>query len=244
MKKYHCQNFWCYFLATVVLLLSFSLHAQKLTLATTDWCPYTCQEMTSQGDVTAYIKSLLAKHNVDLKVLFLPWARAIQEAKIGNVDGVLTGVKSEAPFLHFTSTATSYYQSCFFALAKTKEKLQFNHINKAVIGIISEHSYGQQIDHFIANDTANRYLEVHGSEPLKRLGRLLELKRIDYFIEEINVAHYTLNDKFTPVICGEQNPFYLGLTMKKPAHANILQLLNEEIRRTPMTLRVNVKPSL
>lgn len=199
--------------------------------------------MASQGNVTTYIKSLLAKHKVDLQVIFLPWARAIQEAKVGNVDGVLTGVKSEAPFLHFTSTATSYYQSCFFALTKPKQKLKYNDINQAVIGIISEHSYGQKIDRFIAADTVNRYVEVHGNQPLKRLGRLLELKRIDYFIEEINVAHYTLDDKFTPVLCGEQNPFYLGLTMKKPAHANMLQLLNEEIQRTPMALQANVTPS-
>ena len=78
-------------LLVLVSLSSFAQNSKKLTLATTPWCPYTCDNSTDEfGLVGRQINTLLKGLGIELNIVSYPWSRAVRAAQLGNVDGLLT----------------------------------------------------------------------------------------------------------------------------------------------------------
>lgn len=95
--------------------VSESTSNHQLTLATSRWCPYTCDNNAGEfGVIGRYLTLVFGQLNVELTIVSYPWSPAIKLAENGQVDGLLTAIPTEAPFLIFTNSAISTYRMCFF----------------------------------------------------------------------------------------------------------------------------------
>ncbi len=73
----------------LVFLFSGNALAQTLTLATTDWEPIYGRSLPEQGFFSAVSKAVFKRAGYDIKIQFLPWKRALEEARSGKYDGLL-----------------------------------------------------------------------------------------------------------------------------------------------------------
>ena len=70
-----------------VVFLSFSALAaerERVVITTLDWPPYTGSEVPKSGATTEVVRQAFDQAGIDVDVQFLPWKRAIAEAKNGD----------------------------------------------------------------------------------------------------------------------------------------------------------------
>lgn len=73
----------------LVLTLCAPLHAREVVLGTTAWVPYIGLGLPGQGYVAEVAREALARSGHSLRLVFLPWARAVHMARLGKLDGYL-----------------------------------------------------------------------------------------------------------------------------------------------------------
>ncbi|WP_164848345.1 ABC transporter substrate-binding protein [Halobacteriovorax sp. HLS] len=217
-----------------IFLLSSSINALTLNFAATEWCPYTCSKMPSQGIAVEYLKVVFKEVGVDIAVRILPWKRAINLVNRGELDGLLTAVESEAPSLVFTNQPTMTYRSCAFTDDPNVKKIQFKDIPNHVVGVLAGYSYGVEFDDFFLNNKnkTDSALVIKGNDGLDRLYRLLKKKRINFFLEEEKVARYSIKQTLYPVLCGKENPFYIGLSPKVIDVTDLISRLDAQLKKS------------
>jgi len=218
-----------------ILITTSYTNAGKLILGAAEWCPYTCSSLKNGGIVHEYIETIAKNNNIEIEIKFLPWNRAVQMAQTGGIDGLLTGVKEEAPKLVFTTTPTMQYRSCAFSTSKQR-KISANQIESKRIAYISSYSYGEPFDSILKKETISK-IEIKGKDPLLRLKRLVDSKRADIFIEDEKVAKFYLGKGISPLFCGVSTPFFLGVNGQKSIGLKFLNILNKEIKKTEKLLK-------
>lgn len=78
-------------LIVLCLIACAPLHAfaeRKLSLSTLEWPPYTSQAQADGGYATAVVSAAFAAVGITVDVHYHPWARALEEARRGRVDGL------------------------------------------------------------------------------------------------------------------------------------------------------------
>ena len=60
---------------------------QHVVLATGEWPPFTGQSLPEQGLLCKVIRDIFAESGVSVDIVFRPWQRAMEEARLGKVDG-------------------------------------------------------------------------------------------------------------------------------------------------------------
>ncbi|WP_250659254.1 substrate-binding periplasmic protein [Alkalimarinus coralli] len=201
------------------LLASKSTTKQSLHFATTDWCPYICDDENSPGFIIEYLTKSLAAHNISLEISIFPWSRAIHMAQTGAVDGLATATEVEAPGFLFTEVPTGSYQMCFYS----QEFDEFTYSDRAslsnkAIGAIKGYGYGEPIDSMIAMPLEHEKITLLAtSNPLYSLIGMLEASRIELFIEDEAVVRHFLNQnaekyKIRKAGCLDQVPFYTAIS--------------------------------
>ncbi len=235
-------------IACLFLLLSLPLASKEqitLTLATTNWCPYTCiDEGFSSNIVGNYVTKLLSKHNIEVKIITRPWSRAIKSAEIGQVDGLLTAIHSEAPTLHFTQSPIAHFQVCFYAnKAAHWQYSEPLNLQQFVLGVIQDYGYEDQIDQYIlTNSNTERIVSLSGNEGTPRLLNMLIKGRVDIIVEDKLVLNWHIKRagiNITNIVnagCMRAKPFYLALNNFKKSHQIILNILNKEFSSLENTI--------
>ncbi|WP_448212409.1 substrate-binding periplasmic protein [Colwellia sp. MEBiC06753] len=218
------QRFW----RVLLLVLSTNAYAREdisiqhtLTLATTAWCPYTCDSNNyPHGVIGHYLTTILAEQNISLRIVSFPWARAIKLATDGSIDGLLTAVPSEAPQLIFSGQPISHYQVCFYTASNStwqyQQPLNFSGLT---LGVIKGYGYGSPLDEYLTSPPANNAIvELSGQQGATRLAEMILAKRIDVFAEDqLVVSSLPTTNKFAPSMlrnagCMSSEPFYLALS--------------------------------
>lgn len=209
-----------------------------IILATTDWCPYACEkEPSKKGIVHDYIEHLVAQQNRNLELVFLPWARAVQEVNNGNNHGLLTAVPAEAPNLLFTRQPLMAYQMCFYGLADATWRYKgHTSLSSTIFGVMANYGYGEPLDSFVSNYRNTNVVKLAGSDGLERLVAMLEKGRLDSFVADSHVIDWHLKQRqkapFQSLGCLSQNPFYLALSPKLPWAAEFLASLDKALADT------------
>jgi polar amino acid transport system substrate-binding protein len=73
----------------VGLMASSTAQAREVRLVTLNWPPYYGAELPDQGFITDVVRQALDRQGHTLVVEFMPWARALREARNGAADGLL-----------------------------------------------------------------------------------------------------------------------------------------------------------
>ncbi len=205
----------------------------SLHLASTDWCPYVCDDKSNPGFIVEYLKELFSLHNITLKVTIAPWSRSIYMAQNGQVDGLVTATESEVPSFHLTHIPTGAYQMCFFSKdADTFLYAGRKSLSDRVIGGIKDYGYGEPVDSMIASPKENEKIKlISTSSPLYSLIGMLERSRFDLFIEDSTVVENFLNDnpnqyKIRNAGCLDKVSFYTAISPKYKFAKQLVEELN------------------
>lgn len=213
---------------------------KQLHLATTDWCPYACpNDPQRPGIVHEYLTGLLKAHGVDVQITFYPWARAVALASGGSVDGLLTAVPTEAPTLRFTHVPTMAYSVCFYTTAANAwQYTGAESLPGATIGVIKDYAYGEPVDGFVRDPThAARINVLTGSEGIKRLFGMLDVARMDAFLDDRNVVAWSAAQagvdvsRYRNAGCLDENPFYVAIHPGRPWADALIALLDAELAK-------------
>lgn len=206
---------------------------KTLRLASTNWCPYICEEQQSSGFIVNYMRALLATKNIELEVTVLPWSRAINMAQQGRLDGLLTAVESEAEGFKLTNEPTGSYQICLYS--RLDDSISYTDrasLQNITLGGVKEYGYGEPIDSVLRSPEAGESSELVSSDkPLDQLIRMLEARRIDLFAEDKHVVDHFLTthpEQEPPRLAGclKEVPFYTAISPKTENSEQWIELLN------------------
>lgn len=211
----------------------------QIKLAGTHWCPYTCAYSKHPGFVSEFIRALLEGQGVSLTIDLMPWGTAVQKAKSGEYDGLITAVVPEAPQFIFTHLATDVQQSCFY----TKQSSTWSFDGLASLkgqrlGVIAGYGYGTPVDEWIASQQSKDTLYVSTQKAaLIDLLERLESGDITTLIEDRYVISHVLyrnkREKHSLRIAGclADNPFYLAMNPKSPHARQIVEMLDKALQK-------------
>lgn len=83
---------WKYTLMLVVslsFLAGAARSADTLTLAASEYPPYMSSQMSNGGVAVAIVREAFRRAGYSAKTIYLPWARAVSEARDGHLDGIV-----------------------------------------------------------------------------------------------------------------------------------------------------------
>lgn len=209
---------------------------KQLTFAAAQWCPYSCGD--GRGIVSDYLHEIFAQQGIELIVKTIPWSRALQEARFGHIDGVLTLVPGEAQALLMPEVATMHYQDCFYT--RPGSDWQFTGVTslpQQVLGVVQDYSFDGAMDDYIKNNANNpqRLQSMVGSQPSLRLINMLQRGRIDTYLDDKRVMSYSLKqlqqapNALLNAGCLAEKPLYLGLSPQPAWAHHLLKQLNKAL---------------
>ncbi len=226
-------NLWLF-----TILVSVTTHADPLKLATTEWCPYTCFEQSEQDNfIGRYLTHVFKQLGIELSLVSYPWARSVNLAENGAVDGLLTAVKAEAPSLLFTSTPIAYYQVCLYTLDPTWTYTTPDDLKSKKLGIIRNYGYAQEIDNYIADPENQKRLEVvSGERATARLVQMLISDRTEVIVEDRLVLSREAQKHNIDISlvrnagCTKAEPYYVAIHPSVESAAQTIAALNVALR--------------
>ncbi|MBN1971737.1 MAG: transporter substrate-binding domain-containing protein [Candidatus Delongbacteria bacterium] len=181
MKKVIVFLFFIFFVTTV--------YSETVKLTTLDWEPYIGQKLNNQGFVAEIVKEAFKRGGYDIEIQYYPWARTVDKAKKGEVDGYMPEYYSE-------ELKNDFYVSEPFAggpvgLFKRKgfdlkyEKLE--DLKGYKIGVVRDYVNEENFD------KATYLTKDEVTDDLTNIKKLLA-NRIDLFVADKFVGFYLLNE--------------------------------------------------
>lgn len=184
-------------LLLLVIVIPSGSYAERITIAADPWCPYNCEPKSQdEGFMVVLVKEILAKNNIEVDYISMPWARALKEAEKGNITGVVGALKTDAPGFIFPEYPQGVITDSFFT--KAESRWIFNDVDSLSdksLGIIEGYTYGKKLDEYIK---ANRYdydrVQIAGGDDAlgQNVAKMLSGK-LDVVIEDRNVFNYYAN---------------------------------------------------
>ncbi|MDX1949742.1 MAG: transporter substrate-binding domain-containing protein [Rickettsiales bacterium] len=204
------------FILFILFLIPINSHSEekieRVIIAADEWCPYNCIPNSKyEGVLVEIARQALKEHNIEVKYITMPWARAVEQARLGKIDAVFGASKPDTPDFIFPKTPQQKMVNAFYVTDKNKDwKYEgIKSLENMSIGVINGYSYGnKELDDYILknSDYISKVQVANGDEP--QFQNLVKLKRsrIDAVIEDENVMKYILKKyKIDGVFKSEKN---------------------------------------
>jgi polar amino acid transport system substrate-binding protein len=205
------------FLYIYIYILTFSQIALAndniVTLATLNWEPYIGQTLKNNGFTALIVKEAFKAEGYDTKFVFTPWARSVEEAKKGKLDGLMPEYYDDSPNgrLKDFVYSNSFFEGPvgFLALKSSKIKYVMNSNLNKVYDNLKKYKFGVVRDYINEKNFDARTYEISSSKGHegRDLGieiansdeinvKKLDKKRIDLIFIDKLVAFYYINKLF------------------------------------------------
>lgn len=254
LEKFREINFHFILLSSFFLILSLPLQAQTsnsdpalptiaaprdLEMVTTEWPPYSGEELSDYGLSSATVRTVFANANMTIHLSVLPWRRALQTFRTTrDIDGIFPVYKDREGFDEMLLSAPISYSPMGFVVFhnqlfdwKTLADLQ-----GMAIGVVAGYTNTPLFDELVAS---GKLRTVETNDDLTLL-RLLRTNRIDVAVMDKLVMEHLLGtyQEFAQVVNSFRfHPTPLankGLYVafhKTPAGANLREIFNQELNR-------------
>lgn len=156
----------------LALTLCSPLHAREVVLSTTAWVPYIGLGLPGQGYVAEVAREALARSGHSLRLVFLPWARAVHMARQGKFDGYLPEYDSPEMQREFLFSAPFPGGPLGFFKRRTTpmlQSLELDDLKPYRIGVVRGYVNTPQFDartdlnkHYANDDEANLRMLLAG----------------------------------------------------------------------------------
>ncbi|WP_088332611.1 transporter substrate-binding domain-containing protein [Lacimicrobium sp. SS2-24] len=183
-------------LATV--FLSTQIQAKTLVLAADLWCPYNCQpDSDTPGFMVEIARKVFSRHDMQVQYRLVPWSRAVQSARDGDVDAVIGATLNDAPDFVFPRLEQGKMRTALWAAPDLSWRYQgLPSLSEVVLGVSAGYSYGRAIDGYIADPLNQNFIHVlFGTAPLAQGLRMLGAGRIDVMVEDESVFRFYVRQR-------------------------------------------------
>ena len=178
---------------TSLLLLCISLQAESIKLTSLEWEPYVGQKIQDNGFITEIIKeSYKAQEINDVTIFYLAWAKTVELAQIGNVDGCYPAYYRNAMESDFIfSDPMPCGPLAFLKLKDTT----FNYTGKVEelkpykIGVVSGYTNTKEID------SSKELTLIQAKDDITNLRNLVAGKVDVAIVDPLVAQAYMANDK-------------------------------------------------
>ncbi len=222
-------------ISAFLLLGSLSVFADTITIKADQWCPYNCDPKSDKpGYIIEAAKIIFEKAGHKLDYQTMAWPRALQDAKDGNITGVV-GANAEEVKEGFVLPKVPQGLNAFSFFVKKGSSWKYTGPDSLkqlkYLGVIADYSYNDEINAFIK---ANKPLIdlAAGETPLDQCMKKLDAGRITAVVEDRNVfnlaaANSSFKDSFEDAgTSAEKIKLYMAFSSKNPKakeYASILE---------------------
>lgn len=244
-------SLYCFLrVALFLLLTSLSCHyvaadssSVKTTIkvAKSPWCPYVCgiQEHERTGYITETVEQILTEHGYRIEYVELNFARGVQLVEKGQLDLVLSIFKTESDSLIYNKIPVAFSHNYFFTLANSGWQYSDIHSLRQIrLGAIQGYDY---LDNALNNHIYSRQIGavtmVSGEHPQQRLLQLLQLDRIDTFLDDLVVVRHELQ-KLSPqpqiIIAGQTRgaePIYVAVSPHLEIANELIRIIDNQLHQ-------------
>ena len=185
--------------------------------------PYMGEGLRERGFLPALITEAMARQKTAIKIRVVPWARAIENVRLGKADAILGVYHTEerAVFLDYSEPVTVVRTVLFSLKANGIRYSSLEDLRPYSIGVVRGSSYGPGFDQA-------DYLDKHEvSQEILNVRKLLK-RRIDLFAGSADVLWYLIRtempevqddiEMLSPPLAGRQ--LYVGFSRKVAGHGD------------------------
>lgn len=216
--------------------------ADTLSVRADDWFPVNGKPGSAQeGVYIDLIRDILRQSGHELDYRLQSWDAAVEAVRAGDFDCVVGANPSDAPGFVYAAQPWMRIDNSFYALSERSLKIDgVAALDALVVGAIEGYSYGEALDGWIAQHTANParlQLVTIGRNPLDTLVNRLVTRKIDVIVESdvVMQAHLSkarLADRIVAVgSMHDRQPIYVACAPGKDSSRTWVTLLDEGFDR-------------
>ena len=176
------------FILILPVLFSISIAgADTIIMAADRWCPVNCEpDSPRPGFMVEIAQQVFTKAGHTIEYRIVPWARAIEEANAGRINGIIGAFHGDAPDFIFPENELFLLSgNSFFVTSKSKWTYKdISSLSEIIIGAINGYDYGEEINSYINKYKGTKRVDlISGNHPLERNIQKLLNGRIDVLVE-------------------------------------------------------------
>ncbi len=185
---------------TILFISFFSLgniQAKELVFVNdmAPYCPYTNCGNKKSGFVIDTVRAIFESRGYKVKIINVPWNRALLMVNGGKADGILGLLKGSAPGLIYPKTEVAKYEVSLFTLKGNPWKYNgVASLKNIRMGLMQGYDYediDQEFKKFLKDPTNKP--NFYWATSLERSLLMIERKRLDAILEVRNVIEYIIN---------------------------------------------------
>ncbi len=227
-------------LAVCLIISLFALtaanQASTLKLAADRWCPYNCAPNSQKPGYVVELAELAFAPDYQVKLIEVPWSRALRNTELGLYNGIIGALPGEAPGFIYPLTPVGIARQVL--VVRQDNPWQYNgliSLHQLRIAVAADYSYSDELDAYIEAQQHSRDLVVIRSEqPLERMHKLLKEGKIDAYIEDKTVVSYhahrhheTQQIRFAAEF--NASPIYIAFSPAEPLSYRLAKHLSSRI---------------
>ncbi|MBR9706422.1 amino acid ABC transporter substrate-binding protein [Candidatus Pacearchaeota archaeon] len=213
------------------------LETNKIIIASGEWSPYVSENLLQEGVVSRIVRESFELKGFEVEYVYLPWARSMEEAKIGKYHGTFPWIKTtEREESFYYSVPIAYQKNVFFHRKDTDFNwATLQDLKNLTIGANSDYSYGEEVTQEINNGTLTVEYIVDDKANIKKL----LAKRVDIVIADLDATSAIIK-KLTEQEQEQityhprditQDPLYLLLTKSITENKETMEIFNSGFKR-------------
>lgn len=172
---------------------------KKIIIGACEWEPYTGDNMPGKGLLSQISIEALKRAGYEGQVIIYPWARAVEEAKNGNIHALLgAGYTKERAVYFVYPDAIWYTHAGFFTSRENSLNRKFSTIENlapATVGVLNGSNYIEILDKV-------QGIKVEKAAKVEFNIKKVAYRRIDYLIEDKTAVEYFIK-KEVPELKGK-----------------------------------------
>ncbi|MHC4885313.1 MAG: substrate-binding periplasmic protein [Planctomycetota bacterium] len=172
--------------------------AKTLIFCSDPWPPYAGrQDVKDRGYIVDLVTAIYEPDGYTVSFINLPWSRCIKDTRDGRITALAGADIKEVPDFIFPEETVGTTRPTFFVRKDSSWAFKgVTSLKEIKLGVIQDYTYSEDVDEYTQrHQKSDRLLIVKGNDPLDRLIDALQNKRIEAFIENAPVVHYTLRQK-------------------------------------------------
>ncbi|MCC2607332.1 substrate-binding periplasmic protein [Planctobacterium marinum] len=208
---------------------------KTIFLLADEWCPYNCHpDSELPGFMVEIAKEVFSPHGYRVIYEKTNWSRAVRNARIGKVHGIIGALKGDAPGFVFPENSLGMTENLFWVPNTSNFAYQsITDLQAIRVGVIQGYSYGEDLDKYIESNKLNEATlhSISGQDALERILQSLILGRVDVIVEEravmLNHLLYHPNkNEIKPAGRVSIDPVYIAFSPNRPESKQLAKLLD------------------
>ncbi len=176
---------------------------RTVVLAADPWCPHNCVSgSTSEGYMVDLAREALGRAGFEVTYVNMSWARALEQARAGHIDGIIGAFTSDAPDFIFPEEhlGTSHIE-LYTQPGQDWHYEGIDSLRSQTLIALNGYSYSPELDDYILRnrDDRQRIWILSGPAPLERAIKLILEQRSDVLPEDRDVMAWTLKHQLPGV---------------------------------------------